>query len=113
MTDPYPSRPTGSDSSIGIRITDLRIRHPHKAHFAGKELQSGDKEEERVQPEIPLSDRCVSRTVGSTQVVAIELSQWLRGRYPLGNLKGWCLQPCERHAQNDSGFEIRRLVLRR
>ena len=51
--------------------------------------------------------------VGSIQAVAIELSQWLRGRYPLGNLKGWCLQPCERHAQNDSGFEIRRLVLRR
>jgi hypothetical protein len=34
-----------------------RLRHFHKAHFAGKELQSGEKKRRAVQPEIPRSDR--------------------------------------------------------
>src|SRR6267154_5578410 len=34
----------------------LVLRPFHKAHFAGKELQSGKKMERAIQPEIPLPD---------------------------------------------------------
>ena len=33
-----------------------RLRHLHRAHFAGKELQSGEKKRRAVQPGIPLPD---------------------------------------------------------
>src|SRR5258708_37835965 len=70
-------------SHEGVHPTGARmpsLRPFHKAHFAGKELQSGKKMERAIQPEIPLPDsgthervrehpEAIARTGRSSQAV--------------------------------------------
>src|SRR5271166_3670858 len=57
------------------------LRHFHKAHFAGKELQSGKKMERAIQPEIPLPNAALVEYVVNV-TIARSLSDTFAGIRP-------------------------------